>query len=47
MKDYRRDIIKEKALQKSMEEHIDAQYYHRMWNLEVCWKDDPKNVQKS
>jgi hypothetical protein len=32
-------IIKEKALQK-------AQYYHRMWNSDVCWKDDPKNVTK-
>jgi hypothetical protein len=40
------EIIKEKGLQKSMEEHIDAQYYHRMWNSDACWKDDPKNVTK-
>jgi hypothetical protein len=36
--------MKEKALQKCMEENIDAQYYHRMWDSEACWKDDPKVV---
>jgi hypothetical protein len=40
------EIMKEKALQKSMEENIDAQYYHRMWNSEACWKDDPKVVSR-
>ncbi len=30
------EIMKEKALQKSMEENIDRQYYYRMWDLLAC-----------
>lgn len=29
-----------------MEENIDAQYYHRMWNSPACWKNDPKVVSR-
>ena len=40
------EIMKEKSLQKSMEENIDAQYYYRMWDSPACWKDDSKIVTK-
>jgi hypothetical protein len=40
------EIIQEKRLQRSMEENIDAQYYHRMWNSPACWKNDPKVVSR-
>jgi hypothetical protein len=40
------EIIQEKRLQRSMEENIDAQYYHRMWNSPACWKTDPKVVSR-
>jgi hypothetical protein len=40
------EIMKEKSMQKSLEENIDAQYYHRMWNSSAYWKGDPRMVTK-
>ena len=40
------EIMKEKSMQKSLEENIDAQYYHRMWKSSACWKGDPKMITK-
>ena len=41
------EIIKEKSFEKSMEENIDAQYYHRMGDSLACWKGDPKVATKN
>jgi hypothetical protein len=38
------EIMMEKALEKSMDEYINAQYYHQVWNSDACWKDNPKIV---
>jgi hypothetical protein len=38
------ELIKEKNLERAIEEYIDALYYYQMYFSPACWKGDPKIV---